>query len=374
MARNTLIVLDSLAARTARLAAAREQGHGTQVMSIEQAAARLAGGFARPIDVAALRGALKAALPVTGIGELESIKSLPGMIDAAAQTLQKAWHAGIDLAARAHAHARIDAVAKLESAMLAQLPPGMMRPADLVAAAMRRVAHAPAVLGSVEVAGQTDLAPCWRPLLLAVAKHVPVRWSAGPRATPKWLEGSGIAISRAACATPAVTAVSASTPLHEAIEAMRWVRELLASGQAMPSEIAIASTSTAEYDDFLLSLSADANLDLHFVHGVRSVATRDGQAAAALAEIVVRGLSQSRLRRLAVLCKDAPLFEPLPNGWMRIMPHDAPLSSLDAWKRLLARVKAEHWPDGQDHARRRRRCGSRNRRGHAQGPRARDLA
>ncbi|MFL9914000.1 PD-(D/E)XK nuclease family protein [Paraburkholderia fungorum] len=349
MARNTLIVPDALAARTARLAAAREQLHGLQIMTIEQAAARLAGGFARPIDFAALRGALKAALPVTGIGELESIKSLPGMIDAAAQTLQKAWHAGIDLEARAHAHARIDAVAKLESAVLAQLAPGLMRPADLVAVAMQRIVHANAVLGNVEVAGQTDLAPCWRPLLLAVAKRAPVRWSAGPRTTPKWLEGSRITISRTVSETPAVTVVSAATPLHEAIEAMRWVRELLATGQATPAEIAIASASTAEYDDFFLSLSADANLALHFVHGVPGVATRDGQAAAALAEIVVRGLSQSRLRRLAVLCKDAALFEALPKGWMRIMPPDAPFSSLDAWKRLLARVKAEDWPDGQDH-------------------------
>ncbi|WP_250482557.1 PD-(D/E)XK nuclease family protein [Caballeronia sp. GACF5] len=349
MARNTLIVPDGLAARTARLAAAREQRHGMHVMTIEQAAARLAGGFARQIDLASLRGALKAALLVTEIGELEKIKSLPGMIDAAAQTLQRAWHAGIDLTARAHVHARIDAVAKLESAVLAQLAPGMMRPADLIAAAMQRIEHASAVLGSIEIAGQTDVAPCWRPLLLAIAKHVPVRWSAGPRATPKWLEGSNIAISRAPRATPAVTTVSAATPLHEAIEAMRWVRGLLASGQAMPSEIAIASTSTAEYGDFFLSLSADANLNLHFVHGVPSVATRDGQAAAALAEIVVRGLSQSRLRRLAVLCKDAALFDALPKGWMRILPPDAPLASLDAWKRLLERVKAEHWPDGQDH-------------------------
>ncbi|CAD6559582.1 hypothetical protein LMG27952_06902 [Paraburkholderia hiiakae] len=349
MARNTLVVQDSLAAREARLAAAREQRHGKQVMTIEQLAARLAGGFARPIDGESLRGALKAALRETQIGELDSIKLLPGMIDAAAQTLQKAWRAGIDLAARAQAHARLDAVAKLEGAALAQLPPGMMRPADLVAAATRRMAHAAAVLGRVEVAGQTDLAPCWRSLLATLAEHIPVQWSGGPRPTPAWLEGSAIAIARAAPTAPAVTAVSAATPYHEAVEALRWVRELLASGQAAPSEIAIASASTAEYDDFFLSLSADANLDLHFVHGVRSVATRDGQAAAALAEIVVRGLSQSRLRRLATLCRDAALFEALPEGWMRIMPADAPLSSLPAWQRLLARLKAEDWPDSQDH-------------------------
>ncbi|AUT75727.1 hypothetical protein C2L64_46210 [Paraburkholderia hospita] len=349
MARNTLVVQDSLAAREARLAAAREQRHGTQVMTIEQLAARLAGGFARPIDGASLRGALKAALRATQIGELEGIKSLPGMIDAAAQTLQKTWRAGIDLAASAQAHPRLDAVAKLETAVLAQLPAGMLRPADLVAVATRRIAHAAAVLGRVEITGQSDLARCWRSLVVALAEQIPVQWTSGPRPTPTWLEGSAIAVSHAAPTAPAVTAVSAATPYHEAIEAMRWVRELLASGQAAPSEIAIASASTAEYDDFFLSLSADAKLDLHFVHGVRSVATRDGQAAAALAEIVVRGLSQSRLRRLATLCRDAALFDALPEGWMRIMPVDAPLSSLPAWQRLLARLKAEDWPDNQDH-------------------------
>ncbi|SAL19597.1 PD-(D/E)XK nuclease family protein [Caballeronia telluris] len=349
MARSTLVVQDHLAVRASRLAAARRQQHGLQVMTVDQLAARLAGGFTRPIDVESLRGALKAALPTTPIGELESIKSLPGMIDAAAGTLQRAWRADIDLAARAADHPRLDAVARLEAAVLAQLPPGMMRPADLVAAAVRRIAHAPAVLGRVEIAGLTDLDPCWRPMLFALAQHVELQWSAGPRAMPKWLYAGAVAVSQTACATPTVTGVSAATPYHEAIEAMRWVRSLLASGQAVPSEIAIASASTTDYDDFLLTLSADANLDLHFVHGIRSVATRDGQAAAALAQIVVRGLSQSRLRRLASLCRDSALFEALPKGWMRIMPPDAPLSSLHAWERLLARLSAKDWPDGHDH-------------------------
>src|SRR3546814_1571858 len=53
----------------------------------------------------------------------------------------------------------------------------------------------------------------------------------------------------------------------------------------------------ANYDDHFLALRADANLDLHFVHGVKVTATREGQAAAALADILVRGLSQTRMRR-----------------------------------------------------------------------------
>ena len=83
---------------------------------------------------------------------------------------------------------------------------------------------------------------------------------------------------------------------------MRWVRSLLASG-VVPSEIAVATASPADYDDHFLALRVDANIDLHFVHGVKTVTTREGQAAAALADIIVRGLSQSRLRRLAALCR-----------------------------------------------------------------------
>src|SRR3546814_514790 len=148
--------------RERRLAAARDSRHGLQVMSFEQAAVRLAGGFVRPIDDESLRAAIQAVLPATPLGELESIKSLPGMIDAAANTLHKAWRAGIDLAARVAEHARLDAIARLEAAVLAQLPAGMMRPIDIAAAATSRIAHAPAVLGPMEIACLTELSPCWR--------------------------------------------------------------------------------------------------------------------------------------------------------------------------------------------------------------------
>src|SRR3546814_9099223 len=48
--------------------------------------------------------------------------------------------------------------------------------------------------------------------------------------------------------------VSAATAYHEAIEAMRWARSLLASGRAAPSDIAIATASPAAYDDHFLAL------------------------------------------------------------------------------------------------------------------------
>lgn len=175
-----------------------------------------------------------------------------------------------------------------------------------------------------------------------------MQWTAGPRSVPEWLNGTSITISRAQAQTPGINAVTAATTYHEAIEAMRWARSLLASGVAS-SEIAIATASPADYDDHFLTLRADANIDLHFVHGVRTVTTRERQSAAALADIVVRGLSQSRLRRLAALCRDSGAFETLPEGWMRVLPTDAPLSTLRAWNRLLIRLTPEDWPDGSDH-------------------------
>ena len=200
----------------------------------------------------------------------------------------------------------------------------------------------------MEIVGLSTLSPCWRPLLQALTAHIPVHWTAGPRAVPAWLEDTGVHVSRAPEEAPVISAVSAATSYHEAIEAMRWVRSLLASGVS-PSDIAIATASPADFDHYFLALRADANIDLHFSHGVRTVTTREGQTAAALADIVVRGLSQSRLRRLSALCGDSALFGVLPEGWMRVLPANAPLSTLSAWNRLMARLTPEDWPDGADH-------------------------
>jgi PD-(D/E)XK nuclease superfamily len=348
--RRTVVAHGRLAMRELRLDAARNRRHGLQVMSFEQLAVRLAGGFARPIDDERLRAAIQAVLPETPLGELESIKLLPGMVDASAEALQKAWCAGIDLTARAGDHPRLDSIARLEAAVLARLPSGMMRPTELVAAACQRLEYASAIFGPIEIVGITELSPCWRPLLQELTAHTPVQWTAGPRSTPAWLEGTGIAISRTECQRPSISAVSAATAYHEAIEVIRWARSLLASGEAEPTDIAIAAASTGEYDDHFLSLRADANLDLHFVHGVKVTTTRDGQAAAALADILLRGLSQTRMRRLAALCSsEAGPFQAFPSGWMRILPTDAPLTSVRAWMRLLDHLQPADWSEGQDH-------------------------
>lgn len=348
--RKTLIAHGRIAMRALRVDLAKAGAFGTAVVTFEQAAARLAGGFSRGIDNDTLTGAIHEALPSTDLRELDGIKLLPGMTSAAAETLHKVWRSGIDLQARAGENSRIAAVAALEQAVITKLPAGMMRPCDLVERAIARIEHAPAVLGSIEIIGQTEMSPCWRPLLLGLTKHVPVTWQAGPRHVPAWLDGAGVEIIREDAASPKLTNVSTATALHEVIEAIRWARELVASGRAKPSEIAIAAASPADYDDHMLTLRSDANLDIRFVHGTSAMATREGQAAAALADILSRGLSQARLRRLSSLCRDTGPFADLPERWSRILPEDAPLSSLSAWNRFMAQVSANDWPDEVDHS------------------------
>jgi hypothetical protein len=348
--RKTFVAHGRLAMREIRLQAARHRNHGIQVMSFEQLAARIAGGFSTPIDGDSLRTAIQQALPHTALGELDSIKALPGMIDAAADTLQKAWLAGIDLPARAADHPRLRSIARLEDALLRYLPRSMMRPAALVRAAIPRIGHASRLFGSLDIVGITELSPCWRPLINALATVLPVRWIAGPRSVPSWLNSGDVTVIRSERSTPRLAIVSASTTYHEAIETVRWARALVASGSAEPSDIAIASTMPEEYDDHFLALRSDASLDLHFAHGIKVTATREGQAAAALADVLLRGLSQSRIRRLAALLGGEPgPFHELPVGWTHLLPGDAPLVSTEAWDRLIAHLTAADWPDKKDH-------------------------
>ena len=397
--RRTLITYGRLAMRELRLKAAREGMHGLQIMTIEQFAARLAGGFLLPIDKDRLRAAIQTALPKADLGELESIKMLPGFVRAAVDTLSKAWLSGIDLEARSSEHTRIAAIANLEKAVLAELPANLLRPADLAAKAQERLQHARAIFGDIEIQGLTELSPCWLDLLQELGTDIEgtgtegtgtegtgtegtgtegtgtegtgtegtgtegagtegagtegagikMRWIADARKVPDWLETSRIEVDTSEPQTPNTQCVSAATAYHEAIEAVRWARLLIASGKAQPHEIAIAATATADYDDHLLALRSDANLDIHFAHGVRVAASREGQAAAALADILLRGLSQTRIRRLARFLSNSPEpFNSLPKGWMRIMPADAPLTTLKAWTNLINALTPDDWPEQDD--------------------------
>ena len=163
--RITKIVHGRLAIQNQRIEAARTRNHGLQIMSFEQAAIRLAGGFSSPIGLDDLNNSVKEVLPEIHLGELETIKDLPGMVSSAATTLRKVWRAGINLKDRSSNHPRLSALFDLECAVLEQLPNFMLRPVDIVQRAQARIKFAPNILGSLEIDGLTELSPCWRPLI-----------------------------------------------------------------------------------------------------------------------------------------------------------------------------------------------------------------
>lgn len=61
--------------------------HKQPDLTMGQMAERLAGGFLAPIDC--LRDALRESLPEANLGELENLKTLPGMGRAAVSTLDE---------------------------------------------------------------------------------------------------------------------------------------------------------------------------------------------------------------------------------------------------------------------------------------------
>ena len=343
MQRRTIITFGRLAMRELRLDAARQGAHGLQVLTIEQFAERLAGGFVKVIDKDTLREAILKVLPTADLGELEAIKLLPGFVRAAADTFNKAWLAGIDLQARQGEHARIAALASLERSVLEALPNNVLRPTEIAARASGRLDFAAAIFGEVEIRGLTELFSCYRELVGALPSALPVTWRAGPRQVPAWAERADLKVERSPPERPSITCVSAATAYHEAIEAMRWARGLLASGQARPEEIAFAATACDEYDDHLLALRSDANLDLHFAHGIPVTTTRDGQAIAALADLLLRGLSRTRVHRLTRRLANSPgPFESLPPDWLQALPESAPLTKLKSWSNLIMRENIEN--------------------------------
>lgn len=328
--RRTAIVEGPLAFQMRRLAAARAGESGLQIFTLPQLAARLAGGFLQPVTAEVLEPAVQNALAQKGFTELEPVRELPGMIRAVARTLRQVWDADVDLRAIAGGAGapRWSDLALIEQRVRSQLPAGIMLPHDLRAAALERVDRAPALLGPVRIEYLSWIAPLWRPLCNHICAFVSVEWMAPAVADSTWFAGSikretlprGSAVPQAA---------SCADPHHEAVEALRWVRELLSARRARPTEIAIAAASTEAWDEHFLALGKGTGLRIHFSHGIPALSARDGQRCAALADVLLRGLSEPRVRRLVSLCMgEGTVLDQLPRGWLAALPRGATLQGL----------------------------------------------
>ena len=345
--RRTVVVEGRYARRWHQTQAAIDGDHGVLVISMEELASRLAGGFLRSIRTDTLKASVEEAVAAGSLAELDKIKGLPGFQRAAAATLSKAWRAGLPLGSSGKMRTR--SLAALEREVRSRLPRNQLPPAELTKAALERVAFAPLLFGRIEIHGRTELSPVWRNLLLRLGSETEVVWVAGARRTPDWLTGSEIGVQETAAAHPEIRAVSCATPRHEILEALRWARQHLANGTPA-HEIAISAASTSLWDDHMLALAAAAKLPVHFIHGRPALATRGGQLAAALAEVLLRGMSRSRMVRLVRLLRSCVgRFEALPEDWWEILPDDAPLLTADRWERLLNTLTSGDFSDGRDH-------------------------
>jgi hypothetical protein len=334
MERRTIVVDGPLAFRMRRVVAARRSESGAQILTLPLLAARLAGGFLRPATSEEVYAAIRKGLDQGEFGELESIRRLPGMTRAVASTLAKVWLADLSLEALSALGLRLTDMAALERRVRSHLPIGALTPRDLRDAAQARVTHAGAVLGSIELEGVAHVPPVWRPLLVSLATTVEVSWRSRQGADTSWFADKVIVDVGQEVAS--VEIVSCANPRAEVVEALRWARELLATQRVQPQNIAICAAATEEWDEHFLVLSSDAGLPVHFSHGVPTLASQNGQACAALADVLLNGITQNRVRRLFshALGRSRALRE-LPATWRAGLRAQAALFELDQWRRAL---------------------------------------
>lgn len=339
MARRSILIVEGpLALRMQRAAAARARIIGREIISLPQLASRLAGGFLRPAGPENLYPAIRAALAQGGFAELDAVRDLPGTPRAVARSLQAVWKADLDLALLGARAPRLADLHRIEQRVVAALPKGLLLPTPLRDAALTRLTHAPQLLGPVTLHGVIDVDPVWRPLIAALADFVEVTWQVPNGGDRTWFPG------RLEIAAPAASVMAAgdvcADPRAEAVEALRWARELLSLGTIAACDIALTAASPGTWDDHLLALSEEARLPLYFSHGVPALSTREGQACAALADVLVHGLSQARIRRLIRRLPASEFRSRLPEGWWQVLPAEAGLFSVDQWGQVLARPEA----------------------------------
>lgn len=335
--RTTHVVDGMLALRSARAAAARGGAIGREIVTLPLLAARLVGGFATPAGTDVLYPAIQAALASESFGDIGTVAGLPGMPRAVFHALDCVWRADLDLSSLAGEAPRFGDLHRIEAYIRDHIPPAHMLPRDLRDAAGKRVDLARGLLGPVTLSGLVDVDPLWRPLLNDLARVTDLTWELPAPVEQRWFEGE---IKQKAVTAPARRSAEASAdPKSEVVEALRWTRQLLATGKVQAEHIAIAATSTQDWDDHFLAYARSAGLPLHFSHGVPALSTSEGQACAALADILLNGVNQERVWRLIRRLPAHPFANLLPSDWYAAIPRSAGLRSLAQWREVLAAAR-----------------------------------
>lgn len=331
----SVLVQGRLAFATRRAAAARNREHGLQIMTPSLLAARLAGGLLHPAPRDSIEIGIRAALKEPGVlKDLAPVRDLPGVTRALHRTLQNVWRSGFDLEAKPYVNEpRVRDLIEVEETVRRHLRPGECLLPDLCKLARGAVQLAPRVIGPLRIHGVHGVDPIWRPLINDLSEVIEVEWEGPAFCETGWFKGR---LRRAVDKPGGQRAVSCADPYHETLEAMRWARELLATGRARASDIAVATPAPATYDDYVLTLAAASGLPVSFVHGRPALSTRDGQRCAALADALQSGLSQGRVRRLlSLVAHQGTSLDGILDGHLPV-PSEASLSTAADWQRVLA--------------------------------------
>ena len=331
--RTTRVLQGPLASRMQRLAAADQGALGLQFTTMPLLAARLAGGFFRPAHSDDLESALQTALKAGGFAEIEPLCALPGMARAAARTLRRVWDADVGL--ETLRSPRLSDLALLERRVRECLPPAVKLPRDLRQLALSRLQHAESVIGKLVLDRFLSMPLIWQPLIRSLSEVISVEWIEPGTPDTQWFTGQIIAAPPRALAPSRL--VSCANPRSEVIESLRWARQLLASGNVRPQDIALCAATTDEWDEHVLALAKGAGLPIHLSSGLPALSTREGQACASLADVLLNGLSQDRVRRLfGHAIGQSRLLKELPRDWVVGISPDAGLFHVDHWRRALA--------------------------------------
>jgi RecB family exonuclease len=331
MLHRRLIIVDTpFAMQMARVDAARTSDNGIEILTMPLLAARLAGGFRRPVGGAQLAEAVAVVLKAEPLVDLNAVRDLPGMPKALIDSLSGIWRENLTLSDLVPRSTRAADLHRLDRSVRARLPSGLFAPPDLAAAALANIELVSKLFETVTLMRMLDIDPVWRPLINAISGVVSTTWHTIGKAERGWFAGNQVpeAPGRGVIAAAEICA----DPRAEVVEALRWARRLLSTG-TLASEIAMVAASPAAWDEHTQVL-ATSNLQVHFSHGRPALGTAVGQCCAALADVLINGLSQDRIRRLQRL--SPYLRKHLPRGWMVGIGTGAGLFTAAHWRRALA--------------------------------------
>jgi hypothetical protein len=88
----------------------------------------------------------------------------------------------------------------------------------------------------------------------------------------------------------------------------------------------------------MLVLAHDSDLPIYFSHGRPALSTWEGQGCAALAEVLINGLSQDRIRRV-LRHATSPTIRTLPTDWAAGLSRSAGLFTVGEWRQALVAAR-----------------------------------